>query len=200
MAILEPLLELVKEIAWPAAIVFLVLWFRKTIQEIAKLVAERLQKVKGFGVESIFGSPVVPEQTGRGSPTGMTAAEQRLGRRVNPVKAEWKNIANIYWLGHDLATALFYLLYKADKRFLLYILSQCRHHVRSLKFESDHFEKQIGELYKIVEGKPETALNAQTREKLARDILLLRDEIGAQMEVNQPDFQPWASQHGPEQN
>jgi hypothetical protein len=183
----------VAELPWAVAVVFLVLFFRRQIRQ----AAERLQEAKApGGFEAVFGAPgAEPPATQAAEVPEWTPAERRLGRKVDrEVEAQWSNTGNIFWLGKDLTEAVYAFQLGAEKRILLFMLNQSRHHVRSLNFTDKHFEEILTEMLEIVERRPEAELDKETRQRFAKDMILLSNEIGAHMEAHQPGFQGWPSQ------
>lgn len=184
-------LEFISRFIWPGAVLLILFFFRRQIRQIA----DRLQEARGPGGWSATfvaqQQAVSPGAVASDSTT--TEAERRLGRKVDrSVDAEWINTGNTYWLGFDLSNAWFALTFGAGKRQLLHLLTQCRHHVRCLRFTDSRLGEALSGLVDKVTTTPETDLNQSVRQAIAGDIRLLQDEIGAHMEAHQEGFLPWA--------
>lgn len=178
------ILEFISKFIWPTGVLIILWCFRKRIRTIV----DRLQEARGpggWGATFRSDDQAVAPQAATGD---FTFAERRLGRRVGKVTAKWEKTANTYWAGYDICNAMHGLMLGAGKRDLLYLLGQCHHHVQCLEFSDKSMEDQFSKLIDDVKSATETRLDRATRHKLAQDVLLLRDEVGAYMERNQPGF------------
>lgn len=112
-------------------------------------------------------------------------ARRKSGSRVD---AKWANVGNIYWLGHDLMWTIDAALRNAGKKHLIHGLRQVEYHLRALELSDESPLESAGKLIANVQVKLESDLDVGFRQKFAKDIDTLRDEIGVYMEVEQSSF------------
>lgn len=180
-------LDFVSPFIWPATVLLILMYFRKPICRVLDRLQEAGLPGGAWAKLKPLDQAVAPRALTRTSKR--TYAEMRLGHPVDRnMRAAWENTANTYWAGYDICNAWYGLMFGAGKRQLLYLLQQCYHHVDCLEFSDSRFKEHFSKLFKKVESTPETDLDQAMRRKLANDVFLLRDHIGAHMEVHQPGF------------
>jgi hypothetical protein len=107
---------------------------------------------------------------------------------------KWENVANLFWLGHDLDWTAQSVQGGLPRERILHGLTQSYHHLSGLGLEDSTMGKLLSSLKLQVESMPEAALDRQWRNQFVNKLAQVIGGIGERVKAEQPDFQPKPSQ------
>lgn len=194
--VVQELGSCLRQAMWPVLVGVLVWVFLDQLKELFS----RLKRLAVLGL-SLEAPPVSPGARGVGagprSAGERVPAEVRLGSGVDR-QAELPlggRFGNIYWLGYDIFFAIAALTGGGQKQTVVTALEHSLYHARALGLNAVGITEKTEKLVASVKDLPAASLDGYQRGLLAAQVVRLRDEVGAHMEVRQPGFGDGWTEH-----
>lgn len=175
--VMELLTKIVEHLPWPTAVVLLGWMFKKEI----KALFTRLEKFRGPGDIALEFS------------LKQHAENELIAESVKSEKGvgQWQQkVASTFWLAHDLIWTIDVMLRGAPKQYIIYGLRQSLHHITEIGLSESSFGSKLKRLNEIAEESIESDWTEEKRHSVATDLFSLRDELGALVKLEQPDYRP----------
>jgi hypothetical protein len=102
--------------------------------------------------------------------------------KVDTVK--WHYSANLYWLGHDLNTIIFYLAMNSPQNDLLRAVRQSQHHANELNIEGE--ANELLGIYYSIRAMSKADLTKHKRDEIAHKIAQIIRRVGDTVNAAQP--------------
>ena len=166
-------------ISWPVLALVVILMYRK---EVRKLIG-RLKKAWVFEWGDVP-SDKIPEKTEESK--SVTASPETLKPEKSPIKL--KNVANIFWVGHDLMWVYDAILRNAPGSSIVHGLKQSLHHIRELGLKDNPIEQKLAKMLQEAEETPDEDWHQTRRGYHAGEVLSIRDHLGGIINKQQRDF------------
>jgi len=123
-------------------------------------------------------------------PTSISAPTATAhGAPVSESLVLWKNSGNLFWLGHDLMYSMQITLHGLPREEVLRALRQSCYHLDHMGLRSDHIGHFLFDLRSMAETTQIRDWNDAFRNKLARKIESVIEQVGALAANNQKDFE-----------
>lgn len=106
-------------------------------------------------------------------------------------QGKWQNVADVFWLGSDLESALWYLWGSGSKEKIVSAVGQASHHASELGLSDTEPGKILSLLKSQAQSAQETALNKQWRDDFARRVSEARRGFANLAKLRQPSFRPY---------
>ncbi|MCX6120968.1 MAG: hypothetical protein NTX44_05070 [Ignavibacteriales bacterium] len=173
-----PILTFIKDISWPLVIFIIFLYLKKDISVFLATVREKLTSATIGNVQF--------DLSNKSKPANLSIPDSTIPDKP----ANWQNVANIFWVGHDLMWTIDVIFRNGNKEFIARGLKQSLHHLSCI-FSSDH--PTIVKMKQIV-SKLNTTLESDfdvnKRMQFASDVGSILSEFGSIVGKHQPNFQP----------
>lgn len=159
--------EVLRAIAWPGLLALVFLLFRNEISDFF----EGLQQL-------CWGDKLVKR--------AIPPPSKLLPEEIPQVKNQDKP-GNLFWLGHDIVTAMSYLYNQSEKPLLLRYVRQIRFHAARSGALSPELEQNLVRVYRLIETSPGNISKTDAQSAM-RQLAALRDKLGAIAAKWQADF------------
>jgi hypothetical protein len=128
-------------------------------------------------------------------PRTLEAAIEKLpgagARQIGaPSDIKWENVANLFWLGHDLCWTNWRVNSGAPKERILHGLTQSSHHLSELGLADSVPGRLLSSLKSQAESTQDVALNQQWRNGFAAKLSQVTHDVSGIAQREQPSFQP----------
>ena len=176
----ELVTTIIGHLAWPATILFLIWFFRKEIHRTFGRLASA--KFPGGTELTLFPNESPESQLGR-------RKQKEDAGRGEMVEGKWDKFGNIYWLGHDLMWTVDVIMRDGSKRYICHGLKQSLHHLTEIGLGDTSFGENLKRLYENAGNSLESDWDYEKRQRVATDVLQLRDQIGSLIASQQNGYQ-----------
>jgi hypothetical protein len=120
---------------------------------------------------------------------GVIAPVEEAAAERKAVQSKWQNVANVFWLGSDLESALRFLWGPGSKQDILNAMGQASHHASEIGLSDTEPAKLLSSLKSQAQPAAETDyMNKQWRGELARRISEARNGFAELAKKQQPVF------------
>jgi hypothetical protein len=179
---MDGLASIVGHLVWPGLVAFLVWVFKEPVRDV--LTRGLSGKLPG-GLEINIAPPDRLHETRRENDT-------ELGHPLAPQNSYmWrKKVANTFWLGHDLMFTIDVILRGKPREEIVHGLCQSLHHLEEIGLSDSIYGSNLERLYESAVGSLESDWTAEKRISVTRDLLSLRNGLGALVKLEQPDYRP----------
>lgn len=112
----------------------------------------------------------------------------RKGKSGSVQAPGWRNVANVFWLGHDLLWTSNAALNATSER-ITHGLGQCKHHAGQIGLTETDQYREMDAMFSGVRQLSDTNLNPQWRADFNRRVNGLIAQFGVLVKAQQPDFE-----------
>jgi hypothetical protein len=102
----------------------------------------------------------------------------------------WRNVADVFWLGHDLMWTFKQVVGGSPRERILHGLTQSRHHATQIGLATTSAYSKLDSMHSEVNSLADTSVDPQWRTEANKRVTDLIAGFGGLAKLQQPDFEP----------